>query len=112
MATLLVLDVVGGLPCWRDPPCRSSGTVSLGNTGFFIEVWVEMASILVEVSADGAADFLPLPGLATFAGTLLDAMVDGFCSDASLLFAISAISFKNCVFFDPGIGIENPFSKR
>ena len=82
------------------------------NIGFFIEIWVEIISILVEVSADRAADFLFLSDLIIFAGTLLDIIIDGFCLNTSLFFVISIISFKNCVFFNLNINIENSFSKR
>ena len=83
----------------------------MGNTGFFIEVWVEIISILIEVSANKTADFLFLSGLIIFVGILLNTIIDGFYLNISLFFAISIIFFKNYVFFDPDINIENFFSK-
>ena len=112
MATLLVLNVIGNLSYWRNPPYRSSETVFLKNINFFIEIWVEIISILIKVSADRAADFLFLSDLIIFVGILLDIIIDGFYLNTSLFFAISIISFKNCVFFDPDINIENSFFKR
>ena len=82
------------------------------NTNFFIEIWVEIISILIEVSTDKTADFLFLSNLIIFVGILLDTIIDGFYLNTSLFFAISAIFFKNYVFFDLNINIENLFFKR